>query len=194
MRLGETEPDAVTESSFSVAVLPFRASGEGRHWGDGPADDLIAGLSRFGSLSVRSRASSFAFDPDSEPQQVASTLGRALPSVRRDSDDQSRLRLQVSLIESTTGRPSGENGTIERRNMCSTSRMNLPRRSLRPLRVDCTGLEPKPAIRLRPEGLRAFDLTMRGMHYADKLDPASTLGAIGCFEQALVLAPNALQP
>ena len=60
---------------FGLAVLPFRADAEDRHWGDGLADDLIAALSRFSTLAVLSRASSFGFDPDHDPQRVAAALG-----------------------------------------------------------------------------------------------------------------------
>ena len=46
------------------------------------------------------------------------------------------------------------------------------------------------AMRKRQENQGAFDLLMRGMHHADRLDPESAKQAIACFEKALGLTPD----
>ncbi len=55
-------------------------------------------------------------------------------------------------------------------------------------RLEETGAET--AMRKRAENLGAFDLLMRGMHYADRLDPESAERAIECFEKALAITPD----
>ena len=75
IRLGEPDQDAETRGGVSLAVLPFQAGQEDRHWGEGLADNLITALSRFSTLAVLSRASSFGYDPLKNPQRVASALG-----------------------------------------------------------------------------------------------------------------------
>jgi len=190
IRLGEPDPDIESESGFSLAVLPFRASGDDRHWGEGLADDLIAALSRFNTLAVRSRASSFDFDPDKDPQHVAAALGVryvATGAVRRTA---SRLRLQASLIEGVSGRVLW----AERYDRAAADVLDVQDELIEQIVATLVGqlhdAGAGVALRKRPDSLDAFDLLMRGLHYADRLDPASAESAIRCFEQSLALAPD----
>ena len=104
IRLGEPDPEPETSSGFGLAVLPFRAPTEDSYWGEGLADDLIAALSRFSTLAVLSRASTFAFDPAEDPQVVASALGVRFVITGAVRPSPSRLRLQAALVEGASGR------------------------------------------------------------------------------------------
>ena len=55
-------------------------------------------------------------------------------------------------------------------------------------RLEETGAQT--AMRKRAENLGPFDLLMRGMHYADRLDPELAGRAIACFEKALASTPD----
>ena len=99
-----TRPGAAS-SGFGLAVLPFQADPEDRHWGEGLADDLITALSRFSTLAVLSRASTFGFDPGHDPQQRrASALGVRYVVTGAVRLSPSRLRLQAALVEGASGR------------------------------------------------------------------------------------------
>jgi serine/threonine-protein kinase len=90
-----------------VAVLPFSdlsERGDQAYFGEGLADELIAGLGAVDGVGVVARTSSFAFR--GRPASVAD-LARTLRathvvegSVRRDGD---RLRVTVQLVDAATG-------------------------------------------------------------------------------------------
>jgi adenylate cyclase len=190
IRLGEPDPDRETRGAFSLAVLPFKSALEDRHLGEGLADDLITALSRFSTLAVLSRASSFSFESDPEPKQVASALGVryvVTGAVRLTSP---RLRLQATLVEAASGRvlwaeryDRGSDDVLEVQD-------ELIERIAATLvgRLEETGAQM--AMRKRAESLGAFDLLMRGMHHADRLDPESARSAIDCFKKALAITPD----
>ena len=170
IRLGELEPADAPPGAFSLAVLRFRADGEDRHWGEGLAEDLIAALSRFSTLGVLSRASSFAFDPDHEPREVASALGVRFIVTGAVRIGRSRLRLQAGLIEGASGKVLWAERYDRAADDVFDVQDELVERLVATLvgRVEQSGAEA--ALRQRPETLGAFDLLMRGMAYADRLD------------------------
>jgi adenylate cyclase len=190
IRLGEPDQDAEPRGRLSLAVLPFAAAIADQPWGEGLADDLITALSRFNTLAVLSRASSFGFDPLKDPKQVASALGVRFVVTGALRLTASRLRLQATLVEGASGRvlwaeryDCGANDVLKVQD-------ELIERIVATLvgRLAETGAET--AMRKRSENLGAFDLLMRGMHHADRLDPESARQAIACFEKALAVTPD----
>jgi adenylate cyclase len=190
IRLGEPDPDPETGGALSLAVLPFSTALEERHLGEGLADDLITALSRFTTLAVLSRASSFGFESDPDPQQVASDLGVRYVVTGAVRLTASRLRLQATLIEGATGRVLWAERYDRNANDVLEVQDELIERIVATLvgRLEETGA--KAAIRKRSESLGAFDLLMRGMRHADRLDPESAQNAIDCFQKALVITPD----
>jgi adenylate cyclase len=90
-----------------IAVLPFRnLSGDPdqQYFSDGITEDIITDLSRFHTLHVMARNSSFAFKgKPTKVQDVARELGVAYVvegSVRRSAD---RVRISAQLIDAGTG-------------------------------------------------------------------------------------------
>ena len=91
----------------SIAVLPFQnMSGdpEQEYFADGMVEDIITALSRFKSLFVIARNSSFAYKGKSpDVRQVGRELGVRYVlegSVRKAG---SRLRITAQLIDATSG-------------------------------------------------------------------------------------------
>jgi len=190
LRLGEPDHDAETRGGLSLAVLPFAAAIGDEPWGEGLADDLITALSRFNTLAVMSRASTFGYDPAKDPQQVASALGVRFVVTGAVRLGPSRLRLQASLVEGASGRVLWAEHYDRDPSDALEVQDELIQRIAATLggRLADTGAET--AMRKRAETLGAFDLLMRGMHHADRLDPQSARDAIECFEKALDLAPD----
>ena len=190
IRLGEPDQDAEMRGGISLAVLPFQAGQEDRHWGEGLADDLITALSRFSTLAVLSRASSFGYDPLKDPQRVASALGVRFVVTGAVRLTASRLRLQATLVEGATGRVLWAERYDRGANDALDVQDELIERIVATLvgRLEETGAQT--AMRKRAENLGAFDLLMRGMHHADRLDPESAGRAIACFEKALAITPD----
>jgi adenylate cyclase len=190
IRLGEPDQEAETRGGFTLAVLPFQAGPQDQHWGEGLADDLITALSRFNTLAVMSRASSFGYDPLKDPQQVASALGVRFVVTGAVRLTPSRLRLQATLVEGGTGRVLWAERYDRNSNDVLEVQDELIERIVATLvgRLEESGAET--AMRKRAENLGAFDLLMRGMHHADRLDPESAERAIACFENALTITPD----
>jgi TolB-like protein len=91
----------------SIAVLPFTnmsGDAEQEYFADGITEDIITELSRFGSLFVIARNSSFAYKGQSvDIKQVARELGVRYVlegSVRRGGN---RLRITAQLLDKDTG-------------------------------------------------------------------------------------------
>jgi adenylate cyclase len=190
IRLGEPDQNTETRGALSLAVLPFQAGPDDRHWGEGLADDLITALSRFSTLAVLSRASSFGYDPRKDPQKVASALGVRFVVTGAVSLSPSRLRLRATLVEGATGRVVW----AERYDRSASDALEVQDELIGRIvatlvgRLEETGAET--AMRKRAETLGAFDLLMHGMRHADRLDPQSAQAAIACFEKALAITPD----
>src|SRR5262249_2226939 len=100
-------PTAAPNNKPSIAVLPFtNLSGdpEQQYFSDGITEDIITELSRFRSLFVIARNSSFQFrDKAVDVRRVGSELGVQYViegSIRRSGE---RLRVTTQLIEAETG-------------------------------------------------------------------------------------------
>jgi adenylate cyclase len=95
------------QSKLSVAVLPFvNMSGdpEQEYFSDGITEDIITGLTHFGSLLVIARNSSFQYRERPNLRQVGRELGVHYVvegSVRKAGN---RIRISAQLLDATTGR------------------------------------------------------------------------------------------
>jgi DNA-binding SARP family transcriptional activator len=120
-----------TAGGAPIAVVPFATPGgaaEEAYLGDGIAEDIITELSRYQSLRVIARSSSFRFRGQ-DSAAVGEGLGvRYLVegSVRRSGD---RIRVSAQLVDTTTGRNSGRNGMSGVTRTSSRSRMRWPAQS-----------------------------------------------------------------
>jgi TolB-like protein/class 3 adenylate cyclase len=92
----------------SIAILPFENLNPGQaesHLVNGIIDDLITGLSRFKSLSVIDRHSSFKFSGDrTAPAEIARGLGVRYVLTGSMRSGASRLRLSAQLIDTLARR------------------------------------------------------------------------------------------
>jgi len=100
-------PSPLATDKPSIAVLPFLSLSEGveqEYFADGITEDIITELSRFQSLSVIARNSSFAYKGRAvKVQEVARDLGVLYVlegSVRKAAN---RVRVTAQLIEAETG-------------------------------------------------------------------------------------------
>jgi TolB-like protein/DNA-binding winged helix-turn-helix (wHTH) protein len=110
--VGETPVGAASRAALdwggrpSVAVLPFNnMSGdqEQEYFSDGITEDIITALSKYRSLVVIARNSSFAFKGAADVRQVGLSLGAEYlveGSVRKIGQ---RLRITVQLVETEEG-------------------------------------------------------------------------------------------
>jgi TolB-like protein/class 3 adenylate cyclase len=181
----------VAGSKPTIAVLPFtNMSGdpEQQYFSDGIMEDIITELSRFRSLFVIARNSSFLFrDKAADAKQIGRTLGAAYiveGSVRRMGP---RVRVTAQLIEAATG----NHLWAERYDRDLQEIFEVQDEVVRaivavlPGRIEEAGAYS--ARRKRPESLEAYDFLLRGIELAKTFDDASTEPARKMFEEAIAV-------
>jgi len=178
----------------SVAVLPFNNlsdEAEQDYFSDGITEDIITALSKYRSLGVIARNSSFAFkDAGADTRSAALTLGADYlvdGSVRKIAD---RVRVTVQLVETETGR------------QLWAERYDRDLRELFDLQDEITTaiagrIEPEvgAAERMRAERkavpeLRAWDFFRLGTKYFYKSTPADNREAQRLLRRAIELDPS----
>ncbi len=156
----------------SIAVLPFtNMSGdpEQEYFADGITEDIITELSRFHSLLVIARNSSFAFKGKSlKVQEIGRELGVGYVvegSVRRSGD---RLRLTAQLIATASDSHIWAERYDHDVHDIFSAQDELAHAIAATIgaRVEAVGRES--ATRLSPSALRAHDLVLRAKAHALK--------------------------
>jgi TolB-like protein/class 3 adenylate cyclase/cytochrome c-type biogenesis protein CcmH/NrfG len=179
----------------SIAVLPFTNMSddpEQEYFSDGITEDIITELSRFRSLLVIARHSSFAFKGKSPTvQQVGRELGVEYVlegSVRRAGN---RVRITAQLIDARTG------GHIwaERldRDMGDLFAMQdeVTERIVTTIANRLERTEQERATRKRPEAMRAYDYILRARAIISETAEANQQSRI-LYEKALALEPTSM--
>jgi TolB-like protein/DNA-binding SARP family transcriptional activator/Tfp pilus assembly protein PilF len=181
-------------SKLSIAVLPFRNLSDDRaqqYLSDGITEDILTELSRFRSLTVIARHSSFAFrDHSLEFAEVGQRLGVQCivdGSVRRIGD---RARITARLIDAE----SGSQLWSEHYDRALTEIFAVQDQIVHaivatlPARVDEAGMQL--ARRKAPENLTAYDCFLRGLECCLTMDRADEPMACQWFEKALAWDSN----
>ncbi|MCZ6522292.1 MAG: adenylate/guanylate cyclase domain-containing protein, partial [Alphaproteobacteria bacterium] len=178
----------------SIAVLPFdNMSGdpEQEYFTDGMVEEIITALTRFQSLHVIARNSSFAYKGRAaDVRQVARELGvRYLleGSVRKAGN---RVRITGQLIDAATGahiwadRFDGDYEDIfDLQDRITAQVVGAIEPKLRVAEI-------KRARRRRPDSLEAYDLYLRALPYNYAANPEGNVAALALLEQAIALDPG----
>jgi adenylate cyclase len=195
VRLGAPErPALALPDKPSLAVLPFQnISGdpEQEYFADGIVEDIITGLSRFRSLFVIARNSSFTYKGRAvDVRQVARELGVRYVlegSVRRASG---RLRVTAQLIDASTGahvwadRYDGPLESIfDLQDRITESVVGVLEPAIRIAEIERTH-------RKRPDSLQAYDHYLRALAHYDSNTRASLATVLDHARQAIALDPT----
>jgi adenylate cyclase len=178
----------------SIAVLPFtNLSGdqEQEYFSDGITEDIITELSRFRTLFVIARNSSFAFRGKSlKVQEIARELGVGYVvegSVRRAAD---RVRITAQLVDGSTGNHLwAERYDRDMRDIFALQ--DEVARSVASTvsgRVEAAGRDL--AMRLSPAALKSYDLVLRAKALTVKYTRTDNAQALACAERAVELDPT----
>jgi adenylate cyclase len=178
----------------SIAVLPFVNLGkdpEQEYFADGIVEDIISALSRFRSLLVISRDSTFAYKGRNVGvQQIGRELGVRYVlegSVRRSEN---RIRITAQLVEAAGGMhlwAEHYDGVVaeafDLQDRIATSVVGSIQTSIRAAEIE-------RARRKRPENLDAYDLVMRSLPYVWGLEVEANKEATRLLDKALLLDPS----
>jgi TolB-like protein/Flp pilus assembly protein TadD len=182
----------------SIAVLPFQnisADPEQEYFADGMADEIITALSRFPSLFVIARNSSFTYKGRAvDVKQVARELGVRYVlqgSVRKAGN---RVRFTGQLIDATTGgniwadRFDGAlEDVFDLQDQVTARAVGAIEPRLQRAEIERSGRKPT-------ECLDAYDYFLRGMASFHLLNRDSLLEAARLFVRATELDPNYASP
>jgi adenylate cyclase len=184
-------PQLALPAQPSVAVLPFvNMSGDPAkaYFSDGITEDVITELSRFRSLFVIARNSSFAYR---EQSADLSRIGRELGvqyvlegSVRHSGD---RIRLSAQLTDVANGQHVWAERYDRRAEDIFAVQDELSRTIASHLvgRLQAEGIER--AKRKRPESLRAYDYFLRALEPLNRWTLADCKAARSLLEKAIEL-------
>ena len=191
-RVSVAMPKAASKKP-SIAVLPFTnmsGDSENEYFSDGITEDIITELSRFGSLYVIARNSSFAFKGKAiKVQEIAKELDVAYVvegSVRKAG---ARIRITAQLIEAA----GGKHLWAERYDRPAEDVFAIQDEVVRTIaatlvgRLEAVGAE---GLRRRPTAsLSAYECVLRG-NALPLGDPVHVAAAHQLFEQAIALDPD----
>jgi adenylate cyclase len=173
----------------TIAVLPFKNFGgdsEQTYFSDGFTEDIITELSRFRTVVVIARTSSFAYRDKDIPVR---DIGRELNahylvegSVRRKKD---HLRITAQLLDSE----SGTHLWAERYDVSIEDVLAVQDEVVRQV-VGALEQRLVMAKRLAGNALQAYEYWLRGRFIFSRYSAEAQLEALPCFERAIELDPN----
>ncbi|MBY3384023.1 winged helix-turn-helix domain-containing protein [Rhizobium laguerreae] len=178
----------------TMAVLPFEnlsSDGEYQYFADGMVEDIIVALSRFTTLAVVARNSSFAYKDRNTPiRDIANALGVRYilqGSVRRHGD---RLRVALQLIDAEADthlcvdRFDGNMSNLfDFQDRITEAVVGLVEPKVRKAEIE-------RARRKHPDSLDAYDLYLRALPYFRGTTATVRAEAIQLLEQAVQLDPG----
>jgi len=178
----------------SIAVLPFEnmsGDSEQEYFADGIAEDVITALSRFGSLFVIARSSSFTYKGTAtNVTQVAHELGVRYVvegSVRRAGH---RVRITAQLVDATSGNHLWADRFDGHLDDVFELQDKITEQIVGAVEPEI-GVHEREIVRRRPPGsLDAWELIQRGLsHFYGRSGP-DQIEAINCFEKAASVDPE----
>ena len=196
------EPDAnvdgdtndIAPDRLSIAVLPFNnMSGDPQqqYFSDGFTEDIITELSRFRSLFVVARNSSFAYRGDAiDVRKAGRELGVRFVvegSVRRAGES---VRISAQLLETA----NGDHLWAERYDRPIADLFSVQDEVVQTIVATIAGrleeVEIKSAKRRRTDSLPAYECLLRGIEHARGYSPDDNRLARELFERAVELDPQ----
>jgi TolB-like protein len=184
----------------SIAVLPFQnLSGdpEQEYFTDGITEDIITELSRFHSLFVIARNSSFSYKGKSPNiQQVGRELGVRYVlevSIRKSSN---RIRVTGQLIDTLTGSHIWAERYDRVLEDIFAVQEEVTQAIVAAIAPQIASTEESKATRRRPDNLSAYEIALRAWAHAlegqDKADRTLLEQSIREAREALAIDPNSV--
>jgi TolB-like protein/Flp pilus assembly protein TadD len=179
----------------SIAVLPFtNMSGDPgqEYFSDGITEDIIAELSRFRSLLVIARHSSFAFKGKAVPvQQIAHELGVEYVlegSVRRAGK---RVRIIAQLIDAQTSAHTWAERLDRDMDDLFAMQDEVTERIVTTIANRLERTEQERAARKRPEAMGSYDYILRARAIVSETAETNRQSR-ALYEKALALEPRSM--
>jgi len=186
--------DQALPSKPSIAVLPFQnmsADPDQVYFAEGIAEDIITELSKFRSLFVIARNSSFFYKEKSQDlKQVGKKLGVQYVvegSVRRSGN---RMRITAQLIDATSDRHVWAERFDRNVEDIFDVQDEVTLAIVTAIEPHLASSERQRALRKQPENLDAWENYQRGLWHMYHYTPDEKEATIGFFKRATELDPK----
>lgn len=193
----EEKPGAHVLASLerpSIAILPFRnlsPDPDQDFFGDGVADDIITSLTRFRSIDVIARGSSFAFrDSQAAVRDIGIQLKAryvANGSIRRSPG---RVRITIELSDALTHRTIWAERYDRPLEDIFAIQDEIAALSVGAISVSIEDAERVQAKTGRPENMDSYGLVLSGQSHALNYTAAENRLARSLYERALEMSPR----
>jgi len=191
--LGATKPLPLPDKP-SIAVLPFdNMSGdpEQEYFADGIAEDITTSLSKFSSLFVIARNSSFSFKGQQlEVKEIGKRLGVRYVvegSVRRAGY---RARISAQLVDAIEDKHIWAERYDRDLEDIFAVQDEVTLAIVQAIEPRLISSEQQRALRKPPENLDAWENFQRGMWHLFKYSPEECQAAYSFLQRAIILDPN----
>jgi adenylate cyclase len=188
------DPSMPVPDQPSIAVLPFvnmSSEPDQDHLADGITEDLITALSRFRSLLVIARTSTFTYKDKAVPlQRVGRELGVRYVlegSVRRAGN---RVRITAQLIEAASGHHLWAERFDRQLDDIFTLQDEITGQIVSAIDIEVRDIEAKGSNKPMPGRTGVWEICHRGMQQFYKMTPQSRREARRLFEDAMVADPS----
>jgi adenylate cyclase len=178
----------------SIAVMPFdNMSGDPdqEYFSDGIVEDIITGLSRFRSLFVVARNSTFTYkDKPVKAQQIADELGVRYMlegSIRKAGQ---RVRITAQLINAVTGNHVWAERYDRQLDDLFALQDEITETIVAAIEPEMAGAERRRAMRKRPGNMDAWDYSQQAAFHAYKYTKQGNAEARRLYLQAVELDPH----
>ncbi len=178
----------------SIAVLPFEnhsGDPEQEHFADGMTEDIISGLSRFGSLFVSARSSSLSFKgARTDPKDVSAALGVRYVLQGRVRKAGQRIRVTARLLDATTGEHVWAEHYDRELVDIFDLQDEITGTIVAAIDIEVRGAEVQRVERRPPDSMHAWEHYHRGMVEIYRTTKAHIAQAHEHFRAALKVDPN----
>jgi adenylate cyclase len=191
---GFPRPRLALPDKPSIAVLPFAnlsSDPDQDYFADGMVEEIITALSRYPSLFVIARGSSFAYKHHAvDVRQVGHQLGvrYILEGSLRKSGH--RIRVAAQLAESETGKQLWAERYDRELTDIFAVQDNITEATTTAVAPAIAAAERHRAMRMPPENLDAWATYQRGLWHFYKFTPGDNVLAHSYFQQAIDIDPN----
>jgi adenylate cyclase len=193
-RVAAAESPLALPDKPSIAVLPFQnMSGdpEQEHFADGMVEDIITALSRFKSLFVIARNSSFTYkDKVVDIRQVGREMGVRYVlegSVRKSGN---RARITAQLIDATSGAHVWADRYDRDLSDFFAVQDEITATVAGTIEPALSEAEQRRALRKPPHSLDAWEAYQRGVWHFNRYSSEDNKTALTFFRQAMNLDPS----
>ena len=176
--------------------LNLSSDPENEFFCDGITEELLNVLAKIEGLQVTSRTSSFAFKGKTEDiREIAAKLNvqKVLEgSVRKAGN---KVRITAQLINAADGYHIWSETYDRKFEDIFALQDDISRTIANKLRKNLSASDhEKPLVRVPTDNMEAYRKYMQGIHYGSKQNIQEVMKALQCFNEAVALEPNFVNP